>query len=53
MRGNWLIGSPGQVAEQARQYLDVGINHFVFGIGHPFDAESLRLMREEVLPSLG
>ena len=53
VRGNWLIGSPGQVAEQARQYLDVGINHFVFGIGHPFDAESLRLMREEVLPSLG
>lgn len=53
VRGNWLIGSPGQVADRVRQYLDVGINHFVFGVGYPFDAESLRLMTEEVLPALG
>jgi len=53
IRGNWLIGTPDEVAERVRRYTEVGINHFVIGIGHPFDAESLRFMQEEVLPALG
>jgi alkanesulfonate monooxygenase SsuD/methylene tetrahydromethanopterin reductase-like flavin-dependent oxidoreductase (luciferase family) len=52
IRGNWLIGNPEEVAARVRSYTEVGINHFVIGIGYPFDAESLRLMQEEVLPAL-
>ncbi len=48
----WLIGEPSTVIAQLRRYVDVGISHFVFALGHPFDAEPLRLFRNEVLPSL-
>ncbi len=36
-----------------RQYIDLGINHFVFAVGYPFDTEYLRFLREEVLLGLG
>lgn len=52
-RGNWLVGTSAQVADQLRRYAEVGISHFVIGIGHPFDMTQLRLLREEVLPALG
>jgi alkanesulfonate monooxygenase SsuD/methylene tetrahydromethanopterin reductase-like flavin-dependent oxidoreductase (luciferase family) len=51
--GNWLIGDPGEVATGLRGYLDVGISHFVFGTGHPFNLAPLRLLQEEVYPALG
>jgi F420-dependent oxidoreductase-like protein len=51
--GNWLIGDPGEVASGLRAYTDVGISHFVFAIGHPFNLAPLRLLQEEVFPALG
>ena len=53
VRGNWLIGDPGEVATGLRGYLDVGISHFVFAAGHPFNMAPLRLLQEEVYPALG
>jgi len=52
-RDRWLIGTPDEVTEQLRAFTDRGFSHFVFGVGHPFDLEPLRLLREEVLPALG
>ncbi|HMK97462.1 MAG TPA: LLM class flavin-dependent oxidoreductase [Acidimicrobiales bacterium] len=51
--GRWLIGTPAEVTRALRPYLEVGISHFVFASGFPFDPEPLRLLREEVLPALG
>ena len=53
VRRNWLIGDPGEVATGLRGYLDVGISHFVFAAGHPFNLAPLRLLQEEVYPALG
>jgi F420-dependent oxidoreductase-like protein len=52
-RGNWVIGEPAEVAAGLQAYLDVGISHFVFAIGHPFDLAPLRLLQETVFPALG
>jgi len=51
-RGNWLLGSPVEVAEQLRRYTEIGVSQWVIGMGHPFDMSQLRLLREEVLPVL-
>jgi hypothetical protein len=40
------------VTARLRQYLDVGISHFIFALGYPFDLTPLRLFQEEVLPAL-
>ncbi|HTV10408.1 MAG TPA: LLM class flavin-dependent oxidoreductase [Acidimicrobiales bacterium] len=50
--GRWLIGTPDEVAHELRRYLEVGVNHFVFAVGPPFDLAPLRLLEEEVLPAL-
>jgi F420-dependent oxidoreductase-like protein len=52
-RDTWLLGDPAEVADQLRRYTEVGVSHFVIGIGHPFDVGPLKLLREEVLPALG
>ncbi|HUB70652.1 MAG TPA: TIGR03560 family F420-dependent LLM class oxidoreductase [Acidimicrobiales bacterium] len=52
VRDNWLIGTPAEVTDRVRQYLAVGVNHFVVGAGYPFDFESLGLLQEAVLPAL-
>jgi alkanesulfonate monooxygenase SsuD/methylene tetrahydromethanopterin reductase-like flavin-dependent oxidoreductase (luciferase family) len=49
----WIIGDPHDVKERLRPYLEVGITHFVFAVGPPFDMAPLRLLREEVLDDLG
>ncbi|HXR23342.1 MAG TPA: LLM class flavin-dependent oxidoreductase [Acidimicrobiales bacterium] len=51
-RANWLIGTPADVVEGLRSYTAVGVNHFVFAAGHPFDLAPLRLLQQEVLPAL-
>ncbi len=51
-RGNWLIGTPADVVEGLRGYMAVGVNHFVFAAGHPFDLAPLRLLQQEVFPAL-
>jgi alkanesulfonate monooxygenase SsuD/methylene tetrahydromethanopterin reductase-like flavin-dependent oxidoreductase (luciferase family) len=53
IRGSWVIGDPAEVTDRLRQYLDVGVSHFVFGIGHPFDLKPLRLLQDQVIPALG
>jgi alkanesulfonate monooxygenase SsuD/methylene tetrahydromethanopterin reductase-like flavin-dependent oxidoreductase (luciferase family) len=52
VRDGWLIGGPAEVLEGLRAYLDVGINHFVLAVGHPFDLGPLRLLQDEVLAAL-
>jgi alkanesulfonate monooxygenase SsuD/methylene tetrahydromethanopterin reductase-like flavin-dependent oxidoreductase (luciferase family) len=51
-RGNWLIGTPADVVEDLRRYIEVGFNHFVFTIPHPFDLAPLRLLQQEVFSAL-
>ena len=51
-RANWLIGTPVDVVEGLRGYMAVGVNHFVFAAGHPFDLAPLRLLQQEVFPAL-
>jgi alkanesulfonate monooxygenase SsuD/methylene tetrahydromethanopterin reductase-like flavin-dependent oxidoreductase (luciferase family) len=51
-RGDWLIGTPADVVEGLRGYMAVGFNHFVFGVGQPFDLAPLRLLQQEVFPAL-
>ncbi len=52
LRDTWLIGDPAAVMTQLRRYLDVGISHFIFALGYPFDLRPLRLFQETVLPAL-
>ncbi len=52
LRDTWLIGDPAEVTTRLRQYLDVGISHFIFALGYPFDLTPLRLFQEKVLPAL-
>jgi len=52
-RGNWLLGTPAEVAGQLRGYAEVGVSSWIIAIGHPFEMTPLRLLREEVLPALG
>jgi F420-dependent oxidoreductase-like protein len=51
-RGGWLIGTPADVIEGIRSYMEIGINHFVIAVGHPFDLAPLRLLQQEVFPAL-
>ena len=52
-RGNWLAGTPEEVAAQIRRYAQVGVSHLVVAFGQPFDLAQLRMLRDEVLPALG
>jgi alkanesulfonate monooxygenase SsuD/methylene tetrahydromethanopterin reductase-like flavin-dependent oxidoreductase (luciferase family) len=52
LRDTWLIGDPAAVTTRLRQYLDVGISHFIFALGYPFDLTPLRLFQEKVLPAM-
>jgi alkanesulfonate monooxygenase SsuD/methylene tetrahydromethanopterin reductase-like flavin-dependent oxidoreductase (luciferase family) len=52
LRDTWLIGDPAAVTDRLRKYLDMGISHFIFAVGHPFDLTPLRLFQEMVVPAL-
>ena len=52
LRDTWLIGDPAAVTARIRRYMNVGISHFIFALGYPFELAPLRLFQEEVLPSL-
>jgi len=49
---NQLIGTPEQVADTLRPYLDIGFRHFIVGFPAPYDAESMERMITEVKPLL-
>ncbi len=47
---NQLVGTPEHVAEILRPYLGIGFRHLIVGFPHPFDAESLERLVNEVKP---
>jgi len=49
---NQLLGTPEQVADTLRPYLDIGFRHFIVGFPAPYDAESMERMITEVKPLL-
>ena len=49
---NQLIGSPEQVADKMRPYLELGFRHLICGFPAPYDAESAERMMGEVKPML-
>jgi F420-dependent oxidoreductase-like protein len=50
-RGRWLLGTPDDARKQLQQLIDVGITHWVIGMGAPFDLESLTLFAHDVIPA--
>jgi alkanesulfonate monooxygenase SsuD/methylene tetrahydromethanopterin reductase-like flavin-dependent oxidoreductase (luciferase family) len=52
LRDTWLIGGPAAVTARLQRYLDVGVSHFIFALGYPFDLAPLQLFQQQVLPSL-
>lgn len=49
---NDVIGTPDEVIAALRAYTDIGISHWIVGIGHPFDTSGLELFQREVAPAL-
>jgi len=47
-----LIGSPEQLIERMRAYVDIGFRHFVCGFPAPYDAESMERLAKEIRPAL-
>jgi alkanesulfonate monooxygenase SsuD/methylene tetrahydromethanopterin reductase-like flavin-dependent oxidoreductase (luciferase family) len=47
-----LIGSPDQLTEVMRKYVDIGFRHFVCGFPSPYDVESMERLATEVKPRL-
>ncbi|BCL77915.1 LLM class flavin-dependent oxidoreductase [Ktedonobacteria bacterium brp13] len=50
--GTGFVGTPEQVAEQMRPYVDLGYNYFMISAGGIPDFTSLELLAHEVLPLL-
>jgi len=49
---NQLVGTPEQVTDRLRPFLDIGFRHFVTGFPSPYDAESMERLVTEVKPEL-
>ena len=47
-----LIGSPDQLTEVMRKYIDIGFRHFICGFPSPYDAESMERLATAVKPRL-
>jgi len=47
-----LVGTPEQVAEKMRPFLEIGFRHFIIGFPSPYDAESMERLVREVKPML-
>jgi alkanesulfonate monooxygenase SsuD/methylene tetrahydromethanopterin reductase-like flavin-dependent oxidoreductase (luciferase family) len=47
-----MVGTPEQVAERMRPFLDIGFRHFIVGFPSPYDAESMERLIGEVKPML-
>jgi alkanesulfonate monooxygenase SsuD/methylene tetrahydromethanopterin reductase-like flavin-dependent oxidoreductase (luciferase family) len=46
------VGSPQQVADKLRPFLDIGFRHLIVGFPSPYDAESMERLATEVRPML-
>ena len=44
------VGTPEEVAERIRPYLEIGFRHLIVGVPSPYDAESLERLMTEVKP---
>ncbi len=49
---NQRVGTPEQVAEQLRPYVEIGFRHFDVGFPAPYDVETMERMITEVKPRL-
>ncbi|HEX6129364.1 MAG TPA: TIGR03560 family F420-dependent LLM class oxidoreductase [Candidatus Limnocylindria bacterium] len=49
---NQLVGTPEQVADGMRPFLEIGFRHFIIGFPAPFDGESMERLVREVKPML-
>lgn len=49
---NDVIGTPDEVIAGLRAFTDVGVSHWIVGIGHPFETTGLELFQREVAPAL-
>jgi alkanesulfonate monooxygenase SsuD/methylene tetrahydromethanopterin reductase-like flavin-dependent oxidoreductase (luciferase family) len=47
----WLIGTPDEVEQQLRQYIDLGFTHFMLWFVDAPDDDGLRLFSEQVAPA--
>jgi probable F420-dependent oxidoreductase len=47
-----VAGSPEQCATRIREYLDAGVNHFLFSIPYVDKSDRLQILGEKVLPAL-
>jgi alkanesulfonate monooxygenase SsuD/methylene tetrahydromethanopterin reductase-like flavin-dependent oxidoreductase (luciferase family) len=47
-----LIGSPEQLVERMRRYVDIGFRTFMCGFPSPYDAESMERLIRDVKPEL-
>ncbi|MGH9356411.1 MAG: hypothetical protein ACRD10_09805 [Terriglobia bacterium] len=54
LEGSLIAGSPQDVVNEVRKYLEVGIDHLVFDLRFRFDdwGRSVELLGKEVLPQL-
>ena len=46
-----LAGTPEQVVARIREYVDIGVTHFIGMYGRVDDLRSTRLFAEQVLPA--
>jgi probable F420-dependent oxidoreductase len=47
-----VAGSPAYCIDRLKQYLDVGVRHFLFTVPHVTNTNTLRLVGEQVIPAL-
>ena len=45
-----LLGTPEQVADKIRPYMELGYRHLTIGFPHPYDAETMERMITDVKP---
>jgi alkanesulfonate monooxygenase SsuD/methylene tetrahydromethanopterin reductase-like flavin-dependent oxidoreductase (luciferase family) len=45
---NEMVGTPEQIAERLRPFLDIGFRHFIVGFPAPHDAETMERLATEV-----
>jgi alkanesulfonate monooxygenase SsuD/methylene tetrahydromethanopterin reductase-like flavin-dependent oxidoreductase (luciferase family) len=50
-RSLWVLGTPDEVREQVRAYVEVGVTHLIFAVPHPFERAGLELFAREVAPA--
>jgi alkanesulfonate monooxygenase SsuD/methylene tetrahydromethanopterin reductase-like flavin-dependent oxidoreductase (luciferase family) len=46
------VGTPEDVAERLRPFIDLGYRHLIFGFPSPYDEESMTRLIREVKPML-